>query len=100
MSKIIDITEKLELNENPKIKIKGEKKEVNSDASTVIKLMGCMKDSENIKPETINDMYEFLFDKKERKKLEELKLSFKDLNVLVEAAINLVVGGAEENEGE
>lgn len=100
MSKVVDITEKLEFNENPKIKIKGEKIEINSDAASVIKLLGTMKQGEEINPGTVYEMYEILFNKKDRKKIEDLKLSFHDLQVLIEEATNLVVGAAEEEVGE
>ena len=40
MAKIIDITEKLDFDTNPKIAIKGKEIEVNADAETVLKIMG------------------------------------------------------------
>ena len=40
MSKIVNITEKLELDGNPFLLIKDEKLEVNADAATMLKLMG------------------------------------------------------------
>lgn len=100
MAKVVDITEKLEFNEPLKIKIKNEKIEVNSDATTVIKLMGCMDETEGIKPSKVMEMFELLFNKKERKKLEELNLSFNDLQVLIEAAMTLVTGEEVEEVGE
>lgn len=39
MSKVIDITEKLNFEENPKLKIKDAEIEVNTDATTVLTLM-------------------------------------------------------------
>ena len=40
MAKIIDITDKLKFEENPKLVIKGEEFEVNTDAATVIEIIG------------------------------------------------------------
>ena len=100
MSRVKDITEKLEFNENPKIKIKGEKIEVNADAASVLKLMGCIKDEKNITPNTIFQMFEILFSKKDRKKIDEMNLSFKDLRVLIETATEMVTDSSEEEVGE
>ena len=38
--KIVDITEKLNFDENPVLKVKNVTIEVNSDAATVLKIMG------------------------------------------------------------
>lgn len=45
--KIIDITEKLSFEENPILVIKGKELEVNTDAETVLKLMGIIGDQED-----------------------------------------------------
>ena len=39
MGKVIDITEKLSFEDNPKLKVKGKVFEVNADASTMLKVM-------------------------------------------------------------
>ena len=57
MSKVVDITDKLEFNESAKIKIKEKEVAVNTDATTVIKLMACMKDGESITTSAIIQMY-------------------------------------------
>ena len=44
MSKVIDITEKLNFEENPKLKIKDAEIEVNTDATTVLTLMQTIGD--------------------------------------------------------
>lgn len=99
MSKVVDITEKLEFNESTKIKIKEKEVAVNTDATAVIKLMACMKDNESITPNTVIEMYEILFDEKDRDAIETLNLSFKDLRTLIEVATDMVIGKDEE-EGE
>ena len=44
MGKVVDITEKLTFDENPKLLIKGKELEVKADAPTVLKAMspGCL----------------------------------------------------------
>ena len=42
MAKIVDITEKLSFEGNPRLKIKGRELEVNADAPTMLKVMGLM----------------------------------------------------------
>lgn len=98
MAKIVDITEKLSFDENPKIKIKNIECEVNTDAPTVLKLMQLMGDGENITPNDIVGMYELIFNEAERKKIDKLKLQFKDFQTVVMAAIDLVIDGEEAGE--
>lgn len=87
MSKVIDITDRLTFEGNPKLKIKNEEIEVNADAPSVLKIMGVMKDDgDSMKA------YEILFSEKDRKKIEKMKLSFKDLTKVIEAAMNLATG--------
>lgn len=101
MSKIVNITEKLELDGNPFLLIKDEKLEVNADAATMLKLMGKYGEMEasEATPKDILDLYDLMFTKESQKKIEKLKLSFKDLTVLVEEAQKLITG-EDEPEGE
>ena len=39
MSRVVDITDKLNFEENPKLKIKNTEIEINSDAPTMLKIM-------------------------------------------------------------
>lgn len=89
MAKVIDITEKLNFDENPRIKIKNVEIEVNADASTVLKIMQASGKPEN---ESIPEMYELLFSSEDRKKIDKLKLKFKDFTALIETAMDSVVG--------
>lgn len=98
MAKIIDITEKLDFDGNPKINIKNTEIEVNSDATTMLKIMGLLGERENPGPKEVLDMYELMFSAKERSKVEKLKLNFKDFETLVYTAISLVSG--ENSQGE
>lgn len=97
--KRVDITEKLEFDENPRIVIKGVEYEVNADAPTMLKIMGTLGDGKEIAPKDVIAMYEMMFPKKERDKIDKLKLQFKDFETVVFAAINLITGD-EEPQGE
>lgn len=96
MAKIVDITEKLNCEENPRIQIKNTKVEVNSDAATMLKIMGILGEKEETGPKEVIGMYELMFSKSEREKIEKMKLSFTDFQTLIFTAINLVTG---ENDG-
>ena len=88
MAKIVNITDKLSFDENPYLEIKGKKYEVKADARTVLEIMGLFA-SNNGDAATIS-AYEKLFSEKDRKELN--KLQFKDLMVVVEAAMALIQG--------
>ncbi len=98
MSKIVDITEKLSFDTNPKLMIKGKEYEVNADAETVLKIMGILS-TEGDGPGATIKMYELIFPEKEREKIKKLKLQFADFSKVIEAAVNLITG-SEENKGE
>lgn len=44
----------------------------------------------------VSNMYDLLFSEKARKTIEELKLSFDDLKIVVQTAITLIAGKEEE----
>lgn len=92
MAKIIDITEKLTFDENPKIKIRDVEVEVNSDAVTVLKMMQASGKAES---ESIPEIYELLFAEKERTKIEKLNLKFKDFTRLIRSAMQCITGEDE-----
>lgn len=96
MAKVIDITDKLSFDENPKIAIKGQEFEVNADARTVLEIMGYFSNKSEL--EAVLSAYEKLFSEKDRKQIDKIKLPYKDLMVVVETAMNLVQG--EEEPGE
>lgn len=98
MARIIDITEKLSFEQNPKILIKGTELEVNADAATILQIMGVVSRGE-VTPAQLSEMYHLIFPEKSRKEIEKMKLGFSDFQVLVECAINLVTGG-EDTTGE
>lgn len=96
MAKIIDITDKLDFESNPKIKIKGKEYEVNADAETVLKVMGLFGEEGRVTPADVVKMYELIFMEKDRKEIAKLKLKFVDFQKVVMCAVNLITG----NEGE
>lgn len=100
MAKIVDITDKLDMDGNPYLIIKDEKLEVNADAATVLKIMGKYEETSSSEPtpKDVLDLYNLMFSEKSQKKIEKLKISFKDLTVLVEEAQKLITG--EEDQGE
>ena len=102
MSKIVNITDKLEMDGNPFLIIKDKKIEVNADAATMLKLMGKYGETEESEatPKDILDLYDLMFPKASQEKIEKLKLSFKDLTVLAEEAQKLITGEEDEPEGE
>lgn len=94
MAKKVDITEKLSFDGNPVLVVKGHDLEVNADAATVLKVMGVL--GEESTPKQVLDMYNLIFPDKTRKKIENLKLSFNDLQILVSSALNLITGEADD----
>lgn len=97
MAKVVDITDKLDFDSNPKIKIKDKEYEVNADAETVLKVMGQFNADGGLSPAAIVNIYELIFDKKSRDQITKLKLQFKDFQTFIMEAVNLITG---EDEGE
>lgn len=99
MSKVIDITEKLNFEENPKLKIKDAEIEVNTDATTVLTLMQTIGDEKGTpSANKMMEMFELIFPENSRKTLDKMRLNFADLTTVIEAAMTLVMG--EEESGE
>lgn len=96
MGKTVDITDKLSFDENPRLIVKGREIEVNADASTMLRIMGVFKDKGEL--EGSMELCELAFSEEGRKAIEELNLSFKDLQIVLEAAVGLIMG--EEGQGE
>lgn len=96
--KKIDITEKLDFDSKQCIVIKGREIYVNSDAPTILRVMGMMNGDGSASPEVILKVYELLFTEKGREELDKLKLSFRDLVIVVQEAMTLVNGEDENTE--
>lgn len=102
MSKIIDITNKLNFEEKPIIKVKDVEIKANNDAVTMLKVIALFDESgEGESVKDILNIYNLLFDEENRKKVESLKLSFEDFSTLVmESAQFIANNGEESDEGE
>lgn len=97
MAKVVDITDKLSFDGNPKLVIKGMELEVNADAPTMLKVMGLL-DMKDINPKDVMEAFNMLIPEESRMKIEKMKLSFADLMVVVQEAVGLVVGDASGGE--
>lgn len=99
MGKRVDITDKLSFDENPVIVVKGKEIEVNTDASTMLKLLAMVDEQGNAESASaIAEMADLLFTKTGKKNLDALKLNITDYSKVVEVAMNLAAGDADEGE--
>nr|DAY88894.1 MAG TPA: hypothetical protein [Caudoviricetes sp.] len=98
MSKIIDITNKLNFEEKPKILVKGTEIEVNNDAISFIKAIALFDSENGISSTEILSALELLFDEENREKIAKLHLSFADLSTVIKTAIELIADNDSEGE--
>ena len=91
MAKIVDITDKLSFDGNPKLVIKGKELEVNADAPTMLKVMGLLRNDDSGVQEVL-DAYDMMFQEKTRNEIDKMKLSFRDLMIVVQEAVSLITG--------
>ena len=95
--KKIDITDRLNFEENNCLIIKGKEIEVNSDAPSMLRVLQFMS-SEDVGAKEVNEAYETLFPKESIEKISKLKLNFSDLITVIKAAVELITGDREEKE--
>ena len=93
MAKVVDITNKLEFDGNPKLKIKDKEIEVNADAPTMLKVMNLVGDDPT--PKDVITLYNLVFPEESRKVLDDMKMNFADLITVVEAAVSVISGDIE-----
>lgn len=98
MAKIIDITDKLNFEENPAITIKGEEYKVDDSAETMLKLMGLFDGKSEA--EAVPAAYELIFSEEDRERLKTLNLNFKDFMTLIEEAMDLIRGEDDDTPSE
>ena len=98
MAKVVDITEKLDFEERPELIIKNVHIKINNSAETTLKSMGNFNSSDET--EAVVNSVDLLFDDKEKKKLDKLKLSFKDFMTVVTGAMDIIQGDDGEEQGE
>lgn len=96
MARVVDITDKLSFDENPKIRIKDEEFEVNADARTMLEIMGIFSGRDQAAAAV--EAYEKLYSEKDRKRIDRLKLPFKDFMKMIEESMDLIMG--EDSQGE
>ena len=88
-----DLTGKLGLEPKPVIAIGDVELTVDDGADNILVLMDIIGDG--MSPKGVAQAAALLFDKPSQKKLKDLKLNFGDYATVVEAAMQLVMGGAE-----
>lgn len=94
MGRVRDITEKLSFEENPTIVIRGKALEVNADAPTVLKVMGLVGGGTAGAAELL-EAYKLVFPETSRKAIEDMKLNFNDLIIVIQEGISLITGEGE-----
>lgn len=101
MSKIIDITDKLNFAEKPIFKVKDIEITANNDAVTMLKVIALFEnDGDGIKVSDILKMYNLLFDEENQQKVESLKLDLEDFERFVTETAQFIINNNEETEGE
>lgn len=93
MAKNIDLTGKLGLEGMPTITVGDTVLTVDNSARTLLRVLNEVGDEP-----TAKDMLaaaDMIFDKESRKALDQLHLSFEDFARVMEAALDLAMGGAE-----
>ena len=96
MAKVVDITDKLSFEENPKLKIKGMVVTVNADAETMLRIMGSFGNKTELQASL--EAYELMFSEKDRKRIASLKLPAKSLMTIIQETMALVMGESEPGE--
>lgn len=98
MGKVVDITDKLTFDGNPKLKIKGKELEINADAPTMLKVMALMGNENPGIPEIL-ETYNLMFTEKSRQEIVDLKLGFNDLVTVIQEGVALITG-EDSSQGE
>ena len=98
MSKIIDITNKLNFKEKPKILVKDTEIEVNNDAISFIKAIALFDSENGVSTSDLLSALELLFDEENREKIAKLHLSFADLSTVIKTATELIADNDSEGE--
>jgi hypothetical protein len=98
MSKIIDITNKLNFEKKPKILVKDTEIEVNNDAISFIKAIALFDSENGVSTSDLLSALELLFDEENREKIAKLHLSFADLSTVIKTATELIADNDSEGE--
>lgn len=98
MSKLIDITDKLNFEKKPSVRVKNVDLAINNDAVSMLKVAALFEDG-NGKSKDVIEMYHLLFDESEREKIEKLKLNMHDFNALISESAKIATSDLTD-EGE
>ena len=93
---IYNLTDKLNFEDNPKIKIKDKTLEVKADAETVLSLVSLLQ--EKGETQATLEAANLLFTEKDKKIIKSLKLGFQDYMTLISTAISLALGEDPDEE--
>ena len=90
MAMIYDATAKLKFNEDPVLKIKDVELTVRSDADILLQLIDIMQSRGEV--DGAQEAVRLLFDDKDYKKLQKLRLKMDDFMEVVRLAVSLALG--------
>lgn len=99
MAKVIDITEKLSFEGNPRLKIRDTELEVHADARAVLRIMEVMGGDRPTNRDVLKCL-DILLSEPDREKLDAMGLSFRDYMSVIEGAMELAAGAGEDAPGE
>ncbi len=101
MSKIIDITNKLNFEQKPCIQVKDTVAAINNDAPTMLEVTAIIEESKNsMSSQNINRLFELLFDEENRAKINALRLDIRDFVVLIMETATAATNRFDLSEGE
>ena len=100
MARVVDITDMLNFEEKPSIRIKGVDIELNDDAPSMLEVTTILQNSDDMSPADINRLTELLFEPEEYKKLIAMKLNMKNFAMAIIRAANIAIGTPDDDEGE
>lgn len=96
MGKLIDITDKLSFEGNPRLRIRDTELEVNADAATIVKVLALLREGSKSSMENVLEAAKLMFTQEEQAKLDALGLSFTDYSTVLTQAMAVAMG----NEGQ
>ncbi|MBK6089632.1 hypothetical protein [Ruminococcus difficilis] len=99
MARVVDITDKLNFEEKPRLRIHGVEIEVNNKATDVLEITPTLKKKEDITTEDIYHLFDVLFSKEEQEKVKQLELNLEDFGTFIIEAANLI-SATGDDEGE
>ena len=97
MARKINITDKLNFDDNPILVIRDQEIEVNADAATVLQIMD--KLDNEVGPKQILEMFKLIFPEESQQIISNFKFQFDDFQQVVMSAISLITGD-DDDQGE